>query len=78
MKPSDVTIFAGGVGMHVHGLNSHERAEALRTLDNRLRDEPGVDQAVIRIDKRALTPGFLAPARYLHNTLQISVGLSTT
>src|SRR5919201_535311 len=61
--------------MHVHGLDRDQRAEPLSALDDDLRHEPGIDEAVVGVDQRALAASRLAPPRGIHDALEVGVGL---
>ncbi len=53
------------VGVHIGRLNGHERAQTLGRLDDDLRDEPGIQLAVVGEDEDAFVPRVLASAREL-------------
>ena len=54
-----------GVGMHVHGLHRDQRAQVLGALDDYLRHEPRIDQAVVGVDEDSGASCAVAPSRHV-------------
>ena len=53
------------VGMHIHGLHRDQRAQALGALDDYLRHEPRIDQAVVGVDEDSGASCAVAPSRHV-------------
>ena len=49
--------------MHVDRLDRYQRAQLLGRLDDDLRDEPGIDELVVRVDEDPAIPGAITPRR---------------
>jgi hypothetical protein len=52
------------VRVHVERLHRHERGDLARALDDDLRDEPRIEQAVVGVDEDPGAARLLAPARH--------------
>jgi hypothetical protein len=59
--------------VHVDRLNRHQRAQLFRRLDDDLRDEPRVDELVVRVDEDAPIAGAIAPRRDIGHPAAIDV-----
>src|SRR2546425_1407692 len=59
--------------MHVNGLDRHQWTEGSRILDDYLRNQPRVDQGVVRIHKNSLASCSLAPLSDINDSLSIGL-----
>ena len=57
--------------MHVRRLHRDERTQPGGVLQNHLRHQPGVNQAVVGVDENSLAATFLTPAGDLDHVLQV-------
>ena len=64
--------------MHVRGLESDERPEVRRLLENELGQEPRVDETVVCIDENPTAAGVFAPAGNLRNPRAVLFALRST
>jgi pyruvate/2-oxoglutarate dehydrogenase complex dihydrolipoamide dehydrogenase (E3) component len=56
--------------VHVHRLNRDEGTQLLGSLQDRLGEQPGIDEPVVGVDEHAAVAGLVAPARELHDALE--------
>jgi hypothetical protein len=60
--------------VHVDRLNRHQRAQVFGRLDDDLRDEPRIDELVVRVDEDAAIAGAITPRRNVCHPPAIHVG----
>ena len=59
--------------MHVDGLDRHQGTQLFGRLDHDLRDEPRIDELVVRVDEDAAIAGAITPRRDIGNPSAILI-----
>ena len=61
------------IRVHIDWLDSHKRTKVLGVLNDDLGHQPGIDDAVVRVDQNPFAAALLTPARHIRHAPRVAI-----